>query len=371
MTYLDYEYVYDETNKYDHYFDRNFVSNDHFTNNDVLEDINTSIENIEENDVRSTENDWEDIDAVHVDDNDLNIHHISVAHDTETHVQADTYSFTDGSCLFIGKIFSSKTEVKKVAIGIWTSNQENSTDFLIRTYCNTHNCDLTVMRKRHRQASSYVVCDMLLENFREQQKTPQPKSIMTMMRNKGVHITYYKALKGKQLAHDIFSGDPEKCFGLLPSYLKMVDRINPCSIIDLVVDEYNRFKYLFLAYGVCARGYRCMREVVSMDETWLKGKYDDTLLVASAQDEDFHPYLLAWALLDVESIASWSWFLMKLLEVVVDEEELAIILDKHPGIIVAVADVYKNAHHGHCIWHFSQNMKFVAKRRVVSKCLCG
>ncbi|XP_073306221.1 uncharacterized protein [Primulina huaijiensis] len=272
LTHLDDEYVDDEINMYDHYFDRTFVSNDHCTSNDVLEDINTSTENMQENDVRSTENDVEDINAVHVDDNDVNIHHISVAHDTETHVQADTYSFIDGSILFIGQRFSSKTEVKKVlskialnssfefetvkssrniysvrcvnkgcSWRIWTSKHENSTDFVIRTYCNTHNCDLTGMRKRHRQASSSIVCDMLVENFGGQQKTPQPKSIMTMMRNKGVDITYYKALKGKQLAHDIFRGDPERSFDLLPSYLKMVERVNPGSIIDLVVDEHNRF----------------------------------------------------------------------------------------------------------------------------------
>ncbi|XP_073046153.1 uncharacterized protein [Primulina eburnea] len=396
MTHLDDERVDYEINLYDHYFDRTFVSNDYCINNDILDDINTSTENMEENDVRNTENDGEDIDEVHVDDNDVNIHHISVAHDIDTHVQAnnDTYSFTDGSSLFIGQRFSSKTEIKKVlskiALGssfesesvkssrniysvrcvnkgcswrIWTSKHENSTDFVIRTYCNTHNCDLTGMRRRHRQGSSSIVCDMLVENFGGQQKTPQPKSIMTMMRNKGVDITYYKALKGKQLAHDIFRGDPERSFGLLPSYLKMVERMNPGSIIDLVVDEHNRFKYLFLAYGACARGYRCMRKVVSIDGTWLKGKYDGTLLVASAQDGDFHQYPLAWNVVDVESIASWSWFLTKLLEVVVDEEELVIISDRHPGIIAAVAAVYKNAHNGHCIWHLSQNMKIRCKKK--------
>ncbi|XP_075475691.1 uncharacterized protein LOC142509635 [Primulina tabacum] len=243
----------------------------------------------------------EDINAVHVDDNDVNIHHISVAHDIETHVQvthvqADTCSFTDGSSLFIGQIFSSKTEVKKL------ENLDFKTGELNRF------CDLTGMRKRHRQASSSVVCDMLVENFQGQQKTPQPKSIMTMMRNEGVDITYYKALKGKQLAHDIFRGDPERSFGLLPSYLKIVERMNPGGIIELVVDEHNRFK--------------CMRKVVSIDGTWLKGKYDGTLLVALAQDGDFHPCPLVWAVVNVESIASWSWFLTKLLEVVVDEEEL-------------------------------------------------
>ncbi|XP_073314706.1 uncharacterized protein [Primulina huaijiensis] len=80
-------------------------------------------------------------------------------------------------------------------------------------------------------------------------------------------------------------------------------------------------------------------------------------------NRDFHQYPLDWAVVDVESIASWSWFLMKLLEVVVDEEELVIILDRNSGIIAAVANVYKNAHHGHCIWNLSQNIKIGCKKK--------
>ncbi|KZV36748.1 hypothetical protein F511_39293 [Dorcoceras hygrometricum] len=204
---------------------------------------------------------------------------------------------------------------------------------------------------------------MLVENFEGQQVTPNPKSIMTMMRNRGVEITYYKAWKGKQLAHDIFRGDPEQSFAILPSYLSMVEKMNPGSITDLVLDEDSRFKYMFLAFGACVKGYRCMRKVVTIDGTWLKGKYDGVLLVASAQDGDFHQYPLAWGVVDVESTASWSWFLSKLLYVVPDEEELMIISDRNPGIIAAVSGVYHNAHHGHCIWHLSQNMKLRCKKK--------
>ncbi|XP_073289076.1 uncharacterized protein [Primulina huaijiensis] len=165
---------------------------------------------------------------------------------------------------------------------------------------------------------------------------------MAMMRNSmNADISYYKAWKGKELADNMLKGDPTKSFALLTCYLHMVEQMNRGSITDIFVDEENRFKYMFLAFGACVRGYRSMRKVVSIDGTWLKGKYNGVLLVASAQDGNYHQYPLAWGIVDVECTSSWSWFLTKLLEVVPDEDELVIISDRHQGIINAVSTPFE------------------------------
>ncbi|XP_073061733.1 uncharacterized protein [Primulina eburnea] len=147
----------------------------------------------------------------------------------------------------------------------------------------------------------------------------------------------------------------------------MVEQMNRGSITDIFVDEENRFKYMFLAFGACIRGYRSMQKVVSIDGTWLKGKYNGVLLVASAQDGNYHQYPLAWGILDVECTSSWIWFLPKLLEVVPDEDELVIISDRHQGIIDAVAsgiiDAVSTVYNDHCTWHLSQNMKTRCKKK--------
>ncbi|XP_073121248.1 uncharacterized protein [Henckelia pumila] len=234
----------------------------------------------------------------------------------------------------------------------------------IRTYCNTHTCDLTGRRKRIRGASSVVVRDMLVNNFQGNPVQITPKAVMAMMRNNmNADISYYKAWRGKELADNILKGDPIKSFTLLPCYLHMVEKMNRGSITDICVDEKNRFKYMFLAFGACVRRYRSMRKCVSIDGTWLKGKYNGVLLVASAQDGNYHQYPLAWGIFDGESTSSWSWFLTKFLEVVPDSNDLVIISDRHQGIINVVSSVYKNAHHGHCVWHLSQNLKTRCKKK--------
>ncbi|XP_073045810.1 uncharacterized protein [Primulina eburnea] len=239
--------------------------------------------------------------------------------DADVDIDNDTFSFTDGSNLFVGQDFPNREAVKKELIRIsliWTSLIKNdSRAFSVRTYCDTHTCGLTGRRKRIRGASSAVVRDMLVDNFQGHPVPMVPKAVMAMMRNSmNANISYYKAWKEKKLAENMLKGDPTQSFNKLSCYLHMVEQMNRGSIKDIFFDEENRFKYMYLAFGACVRGYRNMRKVV-------------------------------------------------LLEVVPDEDELVIISDRHQGIINEVSTVYRNAHHGHFTWHLSQNMKTRCKKK--------
>ncbi|XP_075507446.1 protein FAR-RED IMPAIRED RESPONSE 1-like [Primulina tabacum] len=276
-----------------------------------------------------------------------------------------TFSFTDGSNLFVGQEFPNKEAVKKELSKI---NLEACFEFeTVKSSQKFYAVKCIASDWRHeriRGAGSAVVRDMLLDNFQDHPVSIVLKAMMAMMHNSmNADISYYKAWRGKELADNILKGDRTKSFTLLPCYLHMVEKMNRGSITDICVDEENRFKFMFLAFGACVRGYRSMRKVVSIDGTWLKGKYNGVLLVASTQDGNYHQYPLAWGIVDVVCTSSWSWFLTKLLEVVPDEGELVIILDRHQGIINAVSSVYRNAHHGHCMWHVSQNMKTRCKKK--------
>ncbi|XP_073022686.1 uncharacterized protein [Primulina eburnea] len=138
-----------------------------------------------------------------------------------------------------------------------------------------------------------------------------------MMQNKGVEINYFKAWKGKQLAKNQLRGDPVKSFKLLPAYLYMIEQVNPGSTTHLKVNE---------------DGFRYMRKVISVDGTYLTRKYKGVLLIATAQDGNHH--------------------------------RLVFIPDRHKGIINGLASVYKQARHGHCIWHLGQNIKLGPKSKV-------
>ncbi|XP_075489471.1 uncharacterized protein LOC142528314 [Primulina tabacum] len=109
-----------------------------------------------------------------------------------------------------------------------------------------------------------------------------------------------------------------------------------------------------------------MRKVIYVDGIFLKCKYKGCLLVATAQDGDFHQFPIAWAIVDSENDDSWNWFLQKLKEFINDDPNLVIISDRHVSIINVVRTVYEHASHVHCSWHLSQNLKRVSGGKAYS-----
>ena len=118
-----------------------------------------------------------------------------------------------------------------------------------------------------------------------------------------------------------------------------------------------------MALGACIEGFKAMRKVIAVDGTFLKTKYRGTMIVATAQDGNYHQYPLAFAVVDSENNDSWRWFMTKLQEIIPDDDELVFISDRHQSILKAVAEVYKKSTHGFCAWHLSQNIKTRVKSK--------
>ncbi|XP_073291050.1 uncharacterized protein [Primulina huaijiensis] len=343
---------------YDEYFDGVFFEND--LDNEMNEHENgvdeiTSIEIVENEFFVNEENHVEDLTLCTSHNTQVEFSYpeqdvqdstlLATVGDAEGNV---TYSFNDLSNFFVGQEFESKdefqTELFKICLNasfeidvrksnkkiydvrrvtpscswkIRASQIENSSRFSVRVYHNTHICDLSYRRKMHRQASSDFVAKILVENFKGQLSLPEPKTIITMMQNKGVEISYFKAWKGRQLALDKLLGSLEESYRIMPSYLYMIEQVNRGSKTDLVTDS-------------------------------------------TAQDGDSHQFPIAWAIVDSENDDSWTWFLQKLKEFINDDPNLVIISDRYISIINAVRTVYEHASHVHCSWHLSQNLKRVS-----------
>ena len=73
--------------------------------------------------------------------------------------------------------------------------------------------------------------------------------------------------------------------------------------------------------------------------------------------------------MDGEKNESWTWLLNKLKSVIPDDLEIVFVTDRNQSLIKAIADIYPLSHHGHCIYHLSQNVKL--KVSGVNKGICG
>ena len=94
----------------------------------------------------------------------------------------------------------------------------------------------------------------------------------------------------------------------------MLEKKNPGTIIDIVTDVDNQFKYLFMAFSACIYGFRTsIRPIIAVDGTFLKSKYIGTLFVAVSKDGNNQIYPLAFRIGDSENNAYWEWFFYKII----------------------------------------------------------
>ncbi|XP_010490251.1 PREDICTED: uncharacterized protein LOC104767997 [Camelina sativa] len=142
----------------------------------------------------------------------------------------------------------------------------------------------------------------------------------------------------------------------LPYCLRKIEQSNPGSVVDLVVDDEHRFKYIFISFDASICGFNYVRRVIVVDGTHLTGKYEGVLLVACAQDGNFQIFPLAFGIVDSECDASWVWFFLKLSECILDEYSLVVVSDRHSSIAKACRNVIPWATRGICYYHLQQNI---------------
>ncbi|XP_013751514.1 uncharacterized protein LOC106453858 [Brassica napus] len=107
-----------------------------------------------------------------------------------------------------------------------------------------------------------------------------------MFRMKLDFNTSYRALLSAQ---ELVRGTTEDGYANLYSYFRQIEISNPGTVTCLEKDGENKFKYIFLSFGVSIAGFTYRRRVIVVDGTHLCGKYEGVMLVAAVQDvSDMH-----------------------------------------------------------------------------------
>ncbi|KAK2641263.1 hypothetical protein Ddye_023026, partial [Dipteronia dyeriana] len=90
-------------------------------------------------------------------------------------------------------------------------------------------------------------------------------------------------------------------------------------------DEDGKFLYVFMSIGASLRGFRtCIRPVIVVDGTYLKGQFRGTMFVATTQDGNEQVYPIAFG---------------------------------HASIEVGISKMFTYATNTICCWHFAKNIK--------------
>ncbi|XP_024016128.1 uncharacterized protein LOC112089291 [Eutrema salsugineum] len=140
--------------------------------------------------------------------------------------------------------------------------------------------------------------------------------VAALTKRYGIKVEYLKAHRVLKYAQKLVRGSSENGYEELPSYLYMIRRANPGTFIKLEVDEEDKFKFMFIAFGACIHGFPFMRKVVVVD---------------GCIQRNLH-------------------------RVMPDDKELAIISDRHRAIGKAIAKVYPLSSRGICTFHLHKNI---------------
>ncbi|XP_028072694.1 uncharacterized protein LOC114274911 [Camellia sinensis] len=146
-------------------------------------------------------------------------------------------------------------------------------------------------------------------------------------------------------------------------YSDVVMRYNPGSYVNIDYDASSQqFCRFSVSFAACISGFNSCRPLLFLDGTFLKRKYKGQLLAATAKDENnsccvvgLFPF--AFAIVDSETTANWSWFLHELGKVVDGKCQITFISDRNLSLLEAMPKVFPSAHHSYCLQHLKSNLR--------------
>ncbi|KAI0500776.1 hypothetical protein KFK09_018993 [Dendrobium nobile] len=225
---------------------------------------------------------------------------------------------------------------------------------------NQHRCVSPILDSGHRQCNSQFISFYILPTIRKHMDL-KPREIIGRMESKfNIKVSYMKAWDARRKAIKVVFGSWEESYRTLNLFMDAVASVMPGTVYRIQSTQTNRFQRLFWAFGPSITGWKYCRPVLSLDGTFLLGKYRGTLLTAIGMDANNGLYPLAFAVVESECTESWIWFLRQvneLLPVVTNRPNLCIISDRHAGLVRGCREIFPNVAHRHCLRHLRENFK--------------
>ncbi|XP_019234558.1 PREDICTED: protein FAR1-RELATED SEQUENCE 3-like [Nicotiana attenuata] len=183
-----------------------------------------------------------------------------------------------------------------------------------------------------------------------------------MLSEHGVNLTYMQAWRAKEKALQFLRGHPADSYSKLPSYLYILEKTYPGSVVKLKKTNDDCFLYVFVAICTSISGWEYCRPVVVVDGTFLKSAYRGIMLTASTMDTGGTILPLAYAVVDSENDASWKWFFEQFKLAYGERPNMCVGSDRNESILKAASIVYPGMPHYSCMWHIWTNIRAKFKK---------
>ncbi|KAL7170997.1 hypothetical protein ACSBR2_035789 [Camellia fascicularis] len=159
------------------------------------------------------------------------------------------------------------------------SNVDDEPDLLAKFYPHV---DKTPKNPR---AGSDLVSDVIAERVCDKPLTRPTDVVYNLKKYYGLEVSYRVTWLGVKKTHGEMFGAHSILFDQLRWYSNVVMDNNPGSYINIDYDEQNNhFIRYFISFKACIDGFNHCRPLLFLDGTFLKGKFKENLLAATAKD---------------------------------------------------------------------------------------
>ena len=243
--------------------------------------------------------------------------------------------------------------------------------FEITKYIGPHTCVYPKLSQDHSQLDSTLIAREI-QSIVKRDPTTSIATLHQIVKDKfGYDVHYMRVWEARRKAVEKVFGDWDESYHILPKWLNILQLTNPGTkvvwkTLTFAYAHGNvRFMRVFWAFGASIEGFNSCRPLIQIDGTFLYGKYKGKLLIATSVDPNGHIFPLAFAIVEEESIDSWSWFITALKTQVTQREGICLISDRHAGINGAVRDVANGWNHRYCFRHVVSNFNEKYKNKVL------
>jgi hypothetical protein len=186
--------------------------------------------------------------------------------------------------------------------------QKETRKFKITKIVGPHTCTQIELSPKHRQLTSTLIAKRLLGTLKCQPNL-KVKSIMTMAWELfGYKIKYGKAWRANQRAWKMIYGDWEEGYEKLPALFDAMKAKNAGMHYEYIPkpNEWRNGREIFFrafwCFSLYVEAFRHCRLVLSIDGTFLLGKYKGTLLIVISCDTANTLVPLAFALVERDNL---------------------------------------------------------------------
>ncbi|KAJ3678781.1 hypothetical protein LUZ61_021322 [Rhynchospora tenuis] len=243
----------------------------------------------------------------------------------------------------------------------------------ISTNPHDHICTRPYNERRHDNLTAELIAEHVREELRKDLglKISQVGGLIRA-RYTRIEPTYNKAWRGRERALEQLFGSWEGAYNKLPRLLEAIKRTTPGTKYDIISWETNDpnvrvFKMAAWAFGPCIEALKHARPVISIDASFLSGRYKGKLFTVCAYDPENHLIPVAFGLAEKEDKNSWGWFMSWVrFEVIGDmNRKYCVVSDRHKAIKAVFASTeygwkaqgpQKVAIHRYCMQHVAENL---------------